>query len=297
MNERNERELRQVRLLLQQRRFRAALDILGPLRVKHPDDFDVAYMHGVSLALAGDMVAAVDAYCHAVTLQPGHVDAHNAMGLALAGNGEYDRSLEYFEWSLHLDPTNIEARRARGGVLLQLGRDEEAFNTWEKLGVAAEGMIEVVFGMAQIHENRGDLAKAGEYYRKVLLLPGDSTTHELARLGLTRIAEKTMRAAGELRMDVVMYCLLALQRFTGMERTKLHVILLEIGLAGRRGLNVNDPTRKYYLRSMPGSFTGLQLVSYLYTGFKVMGEVMDVGMDLSKEYEVALGLWEKEKKG
>lgn len=296
MNRKPERELRHIRLLLQQRRFRDALNILEPLRTKHPDDFDVVYLQGLALALSGDLAEAIDAYCHAVTLQPGHVEAHTQMGLVLAKGGDYDRALEYFEWSLHIEPTNIDALRACGGVLLQLGRDEEALATWGKLGDAVEGMIEVQFGLGQIYENKGELGKAEEYYRKVLLFQEDTIVHELVRIRLARITEGSTSANGELRMSVVMYCLSALQQFTRLERVKVHRIILEIGVAMTRGVDVNDPTRKYHLKSLPGVFTGLQLAAYLYTGFKVVEKEMNIGLDFSKEYELACELWEKEKK-
>jgi hypothetical protein len=67
-----------------------------------------------------------------------------------------------------------------------------------------------------------------------------------------------------------------------MDRKNLHVVLLEIALVGRAGLDVNDPSKTYQLRSIAGVFTGLQLVSYLFTGFRIMGEAMDVGVDLTK---------------
>jgi hypothetical protein len=162
------------------------------------------------------------------------------------------------------------------------------------LGGDVEQSIEVQFSLGQTYSKRGDFAKAERYYQRVLRFPGDSTLHEAARIALTSIAEATLRFAGDLRVDVVTYCLSALQRFSLMDRKKLHVVLLEIALVGRAGLDVNDPSRTYQLRSLEGSFTGLQLVSYLFTGFKVMGETMDIGMDLTKEYEVAIAIWNRD---
>ena len=58
-----------------------------------------------------------------------------------------------------------------------------------------------------------------------------------------------------------------------------------------RGLAVNEPARKYALKSLPGrEFSGLQLVAMMYVGFKGLDGSTDVGFDLSKEYEQALAM-------
>jgi tetratricopeptide (TPR) repeat protein len=285
--------LRQAKRLLQQGRLEDGIALLTDLRTKNPDNFDIVYMLGVALVLAGDLDTALDALVQASSLKPGHVKANTAVGLVFARKGEFKQALEYFDWSLRLDPLDLEALRCRGGVLAELSRYDEAIEQWERMGEKGEQSIEVQFSLGQIYSRRGDFVKAERYYKRVLRFPGDSTLHEAARIGLTKIAEATLRFAGDLRMDVVMYCLSALQRFNEMGRKKLHVVLLEIALVGRAGLDVNDPSRKYHLQSMEGSFTGLQLVAYLFTGFKVIGESMDVGMDLSREYETARQLWER----
>ena len=61
-------------------------------------------------------------------------------------------------------------------------------------------------------------------------------------------------------------------------------------VVGQRGLDVNNPEHTYRLRSLPGEFTGLQLVSYLYVGRKQIAPDSDVGFDLAREYEAAQAL-------
>ncbi|OGH05798.1 MAG: hypothetical protein A2W22_01770 [Candidatus Levybacteria bacterium RBG_16_35_11] len=38
---------------------------------------------------------------------------------------------------------------------------------------------------------------------------------------------------------------------------------------------------------MPGEFTGLQLICYMYVGFKIIDPTMNSGIDLSREYNTA----------
>jgi len=49
------------------------------------------------------------------------------------------------------------------------------------------------------------------------------------------------------------------------------------------------------LHSLPGEFTGLQLVSYMYVSIKQMDKKMDAGIDFLKEYALALNLFEGSK--
>ena len=56
------------------------------------------------------------------------------------------------------------------------------------------------------------------------------------------------------------------------------------------GLDVNDSTPKYRLRSLPGEFSGLHLLAIQYVGFKQTMPQADMGFDLAQEYEMAVSL-------
>lgn len=87
-----------------------------------------------------------------------------------------------------------------------------------------------------------------------------------------------------------MYCLSALQLFN--ESPELcKTATFEIAMLGRSGLDINDPSKKYSLKSMEGAFTGLQLVAYMYVGMKILHPDADAGIDLSREYEQAKSLY------
>jgi hypothetical protein len=88
-------------------------------------------------------------------------------------------------------------------------------------------------------------------------------------------------------MDAVMYCLSALQEFSTMDAEDVQAVAFEIALLGRNGLDTNDSTPKYTLRSLPGAYSGLQLVSMMFVGFKQIEPTLDAGFDLSQEYAAA----------
>jgi hypothetical protein len=47
------------------------------------------------------------------------------------------------------------------------------------------------------------------------------------------------------------------------------------------GLDVNDSTPKYRLRSLPGEFSGLHLVAIEYVAFKQVTPQTDIGFDFA----------------
>ena len=68
-------------------------------------------------------------------------------------------------------------------------------------------------------------------------------------------------------------------------------ISFEIALKGQDGLDINDPSKIYHLRSLKGDFTALYLVCIMYAGFKEIAPGTDVGIDFSEEYAMAQKLF------
>lgn len=87
-----------------------------------------------------------------------------------------------------------------------------------------------------------------------------------------------------------MYCLAALEKFEDMDRSRVQKIAFEIATLGQSGLEIHDPMKTYQLESLPGEYTGLQLLSYMYFGFQIIDPSVDIGADFSDEYQAALKL-------
>lgn len=87
----------------------------------------------------------------------------------------------------------------------------------------------------------------------------------------------------------VMYCVEAIRLFKDKPPLEVRRITLEIStlLHNQRGLDVNDPSRKYTLTSIPGNFSSLQLVCYMYVGFKIIDPESYIFPDLSRAYSIA----------
>jgi len=78
-----------------------------------------------------------------------------------------------------------------------------------------------------------------------------------------------------------------------MSHPEIQKIGFEIAILGQSGLDTNDSSQKYTLRSMPGNFSGLELVSMMYVAFKIVAPEQDVGFDLAREYQAALEMHRK----
>ena len=81
--------------------------------------------------------------------------------------------------------------------------------------------------------------------------------------------------------------LAAFRLFDTLPRDKVGQAVLEIARLGETGLAINDPSRRYALKSLEGDFSGLQLLCYMHVGIKHFDPTGQTGSGLDKEYEVA----------
>lgn len=88
-----------------------------------------------------------------------------------------------------------------------------------------------------------------------------------------------------------MYCLDALQRYEKMSKEEIMDVAAEIAMIGKNGIDYSSPDHQYTLNSAPGKqFSGLHLLCLMYVGFKLVDPSLDVGVDLSEPYRMALAL-------
>jgi hypothetical protein len=87
-----------------------------------------------------------------------------------------------------------------------------------------------------------------------------------------------------------MYITSALDTFERQGPAKRQQIVMEIALKGQEGLDIHTPDRKYTLGTLPGEFSGMQLVAMMYAGVQQMQPGADAGIDLKMEYNAALAL-------
>ncbi|RIK38232.1 MAG: hypothetical protein DCC55_21740 [Chloroflexi bacterium] len=97
----------------------------------------------------------------------------------------------------------------------------------------------------------------------------------------------------EAQAAATMYMVGALERFAGMPQRQIMQIAGEIALLGSTGIDYTDSIQKYTLRFLPGEqFSGLQLLSLMYVGFKQVNPELDTGLPFAEAYTNALQLYQ-----
>jgi hypothetical protein len=95
------------------------------------------------------------------------------------------------------------------------------------------------------------------------------------------------------QMAVMFYCLAALQYFEGKSIEKIQEVGFEIGMMGRAGINPRG-NESYALSSVSGkSFTGLQMLAWMYVAFQKFDPSLDTGLDFKEDYQRALMMHKK----
>ena len=248
------------------------------------------YNLGKCFTEIGQLDKAVTVLKKSLEYNPNNSNYHVALGYAYFKLGDIESAKGYSLEGLKLDPNNPYAMRNLGGLFGKNGDIEKSLYYFENAYRINPTDVSTIYGLGYSNLKAGDYQKAAQYYRKVLELDAPSNVKESAKDGLRKIALIDLKSKG-LRMDAVMYMLSAMRLFEKEGEDRTREIAFEIALRGRSGFEVNNPDKKYSIHSLPGIFTGLQLVSYMYVGFKKVAPDQDIGFDLSQEYEMASQLF------
>jgi len=285
----------QVIELLSKGAYRQAEPILRTLAAHYPEHPDVLFNYGMMLSDQGKMDEAIELLSRLTAIDRKNASAWNALGIAYLRNGQSDNAKKSLKQSYDLDPENGYTLRNLGGLLAKEDPREALPFLKRAVGLLPNDQ-QAQYGYALCLVQIGEQKEADRIFKKAIDISPYSEISELCRAERTEIAQNIMRATAPsgVRVDVVMYCKAALEKFKKFGLEKTSTITAEIALLGRQGLDINNPDKKYTLNSLDGEFTGLQLVSYMYVGFKKIAPDRDVGIDFSEEYNMALKLFEGE---
>lgn len=257
-----------------------------------PENTNILYNLGMALSDKNELDRAIHLLEQSLELDSTLINAKVALGVALTRKNENEKACDILQDAVCDDPTNSYAQRNLGGCLIKLGRADEALPHLKKATELNAIDQAAWYGLGQVYETLKDHGKADDAYSHAIQIDEYSTIGDLARQKRSHIAQENFKSKfSGARPDAVMYCLAALKKFHNIPKSEVQKIAFEIGMFGTGGLNVNDPDSKYTLKSMQGTFSGLQLICYMYVGFKIVAPQMDVEFDLSKEYESANSLF------
>ena len=94
------------------------------------------------------------------------------------------------------------------------------------------------------------------------------------------------------RAIIVMYCLEALKTFTDMPIKAIARLVMEAATLVQSGLDVNNHDKKYKLKTLLDTYSGLNVICLLHTALQQIAPSKDSGFDIQVEYEKALVLFE-----
>lgn len=260
-------------------------------------DVDVAYNLGLCLSELGRPVEAIAALERALKMAPAHFHAAIALGVAHAKLNKYDDAACVLTKVVQATPDDALAKRNLAAVLMRGGKPQDALPYFRQAASLAPSDPGAHLGLAQCLEELGGgyLEEATNTYRKIVKRFATHPVGEMAEEALTRISQQTMRdrVGGGVRMDAVMYMQSAFERFAKMDRAEVGRVTMEIAMLGRDGLEVNNPSRRYTLKSLEGDFSALALLAYMHVGVRMFEPEADTGTGLDREYEAAKALTAK----
>jgi tetratricopeptide (TPR) repeat protein len=281
--------------MLQEGRIKDAIPILEALARSNPADEEVLYNLGLAYSETGEFDQAIIKLKRLVAVAPKHARAWTAIGVAYQRMGKPELAMEAMSRAVAADPTDGYAQRNLGAILLGRGDHRSALDHFRQAHIAIPDDAQSTYGLAAALETAGgteNLTEADDLYKEVIERFPQSVVAPPSREARTRLAQHSLRKAvgGMPRPDVVMYIASALETFKQIGDQRRQEVAFEIAMKGQQGLDTNSPDQKYTLRSLPGTFSGLQLVAIMYAAFRQIDPTVDIGIDLRQEYEAAVAI-------
>jgi tetratricopeptide (TPR) repeat protein len=274
--------------LLRRGDYQSAEPLLRMLQSRNPDDAELLYNLGMMLSDQRKLDEAIPMLERLVKIDSTNSNGWTALGVAYSRNRDYERSEEVLRRALEIDPENAYALRNLG-ALQQEASPELALAGLEKAARMMPNDQQTQYAYAKCLMDLGQNEEADPILRRVIEMDSLSDIAEMARTARREMAQEAMRddVGGDLRMDAVFLCLDAMKKFRDLGEAKTRAVVYEIAVLGRSGLDIHDPATKYTINSLPGEFSGMQLVCLMYTGSRIIEPGLDTGIDFSKEYEHA----------
>jgi tetratricopeptide (TPR) repeat protein len=280
--------------LLQRGNYQKGKVILEGLLPKYPMNAVVLYNLGMIYSDEGDLSQSIDLLSQATKVSHDHAHAWVALAVAYMRNGNLDKAMESAKTALKVAPDDSYVLRTAGSLIAQAGNNTEALIMLEKAAKAAPNDSIALYSLAEClitdsaDKNR---QRADELYKRVIELAPGTPQAEQAKDRRRIFAYERFRKVGELRPDAVMYCLDALQKFSAMSSHDIAGVAMETATIGQSGLEVNNPDKTYQLRTLPGNYSGLNVVCILHTAIQKVAPGNNSGFDVQAEYEEALKLF------
>jgi tetratricopeptide (TPR) repeat protein len=223
--------------------------------------------------------------------RPRACPARAALGFSYVKLGRLDEAEATLRTAADALPDDLWINRNLAGLLAKRGKHQAAKPYFERALAANPQDVATLYGLALNLENMGpeNAEQADGIYKRIIELVPSSPVATEAKKARSRLSQKTMKskAEGGLRMDAIMYMTGAFETFEQKNQQEVAAIVFEIAKLGESGLSVNDPDKRYTLKTLEGDFSGLQLLSIMHVGLKTIDPSLDTQSGLDAEYEAA----------
>ena len=264
------------------------------------DDAEIAYNYGICLSELGRIEESVKPLQRCTKLDSDYTNAYVGLGVSYTRLGRNEDAERALREAIFQDPKNAHAKRNLAAVLARSGKHTDALPFFRQAVTLAPNDPGALLGLAQCLDTLGGdhRKESNKVYEEIARRFDDNPIAEVAKKALTRIANEQLHATvdGEVRMDAVFYMQGAMDEFAQKSKKEIGQIVMEIALLGQNGLQINKPDIRYTLKNLPGEFSGLQLVSIMHAGIRLLDPKAETGTGLDREYELATAKRKKEEK-
>lgn len=259
-------------------------------------DSDLALNYAMALSDLGMAQDAAGLLERLTQAEPGNASAWNALGVAYWKLQRLDEAGSVLERAYELAPEDGHVLKNHGALLLKKS-PADALPILSEAVRLLPGDQSALYNLGLCLHRTGEFEKAFAVLRSAVDAAPYSALAETCRELLSQWSMENLRqeAPAGVKMDAVMYCLAALRGLAGMDNDRRKSITAEIALLGRDGLDIAGSDKKYSLRTMPGRFSGLELLAWMFVGMKQLAPDADPGIDLRQEYDLALDLFKGRK--
>jgi len=281
--------------LLQSGQINQAKPLLEQLLASSPTDTDALYNLGMIYSDQGQIPQAVELLIKATNEDPYHAHSLVALGVAYLRAKQPDQAERVLKKAHSLNSDDPYTLRTLAAIYMSRQEHAPAISMLRhSLSILPNDPISLLNLATTLLKTtqEKDAMEANEILTDLLNTQLTSEVEEKAKTLKRSLAYRTFRQHGsDKRSDAVKYCLDALKILEGLNEQEVGMVALEVAQKGDHGLEVNDPSTVYTIKSFDKPFTGLALVCLLHVAMQKVSPGSDSGFDVSHEYEEARAIY------
>ncbi|WP_431065688.1 tetratricopeptide repeat protein [Methylotuvimicrobium sp.] len=270
--------------------------IFEDLYAQYPANVIVLYNLGMVYSDEDKLSKAIELLSKLTQIKPDYPHAWVALAVAYMRNNQVIEADQAAQTAVKLAPNDQYALRTAGYIASKLNEPDASALLENAVRAAPKdpiALLALAENLLSTHEDEAIKNRASALLKQVIHASPGSKMAERAEEILRDIAYEKFRQTEGLNQNAIDYCLQALEKFKGMSHQEIAGVALETATLGQSGLDVNNPDKTYLLRSIPGNYTGLNVVCIMYVAIQQIAPGQDVGFDIKAEYEEALKAFNK----